>query len=183
MQKKNNIIKENENLLITYKLENEQLKKKYQILESLVIDKEIENQNLKSKKNINKINQNLTNINFYDVIINIKSIMDICKGWEVKFSKRAEEKYNELKKERNIRIGVLGNSNKGKSFLLSRISKMGLPSGNSIRTEGLSIKYPEFDLHKDRRITLLDSAGLNAPVLIDDRDREDRTEEKMEKKK
>ena len=182
LQNKNNIIKENENLLITYKLENEQLKKKYQILESLVIDKEIENQNLKSKKNINKINQNLTNINFYDVIINIKSIMDICKGWEVKFSKRAEEKYNELKKERNIRIGVLGNSNKGKSFLLSRISKMGLPSGNSIRTEGLSIKYPGLDLYKNRRITLLDSAGLNAPVLIDDRDREDRTEEKMEKK-
>ena len=182
MQKKNNIIKENENLLITYKLENEQLKKKYQILESLVIDKEIENQNLKSKKNINKINQNLTNINFYDLIINIKSIMDICKGWEVKFSKRAEEKYNELKKERNIRIGVLGNSNKGKSFLLSRISKMGLPSGNSIRTEGLSIKYPGLDLYKNRRITLLDSAGLNAPVLIDDRDREDRIEEKMEEK-
>ncbi len=39
---------------------------------------------------------------------------------------------------------------------------MDLPSGVSIKTEGLSIKYPELE---DRKIVLLDSAGLETPVL------------------
>ena len=37
-----------------------------------------------------------------------------------------------------------------------------MPSGPSIRTKGLSIKYPVFE---DRKIVLLDSAGLETPVL------------------
>ena len=114
-------------------------------------------------------------INFYDVIVNIKSIKDINKGWEIKLNK---EKYNKYKDELAIKIGVIVNSNKGKSFLLSRISKIKLPSGTSIRTEGLSIKYPELEgVFKDRRIVLLDSAGLETPVL-----KEEEEEDNGEKK-
>ena len=103
---------------------------------------------------------------FYDIIIDIKSIKGISKGWEIKKSKRAEINYERFKKDKVIRIGVIGNSNKGKSFLLSKISKIkNLPSGTSIRTEGLSVKYPELDTYKDRKIVLLDSAGLETPVL------------------
>ena len=104
-------------------------------------------------------------IDFYDVIIDIKSIRDINKGWEVKMSKKAEEEYETYKSQEVIKVGVIGNSNKGKSFLLSRISKIHLPSGTSIRTEGLSIKYPELEEFKDRKIALLDSAGLETPVM------------------
>ena len=104
-------------------------------------------------------------IDFYDVIIGIKSIKDINKGWEVKMSKKAEEEYETYKSQEVIKVGVIGNSNKGKSFLLSRISKIHLPSGTSIRTEGLSIKYPELEEFKDRKIALLDSAGLETPVM------------------
>ena len=43
---------------------------------------------------------------------------------------------------------------------------MDLPSGSSIKTEGLSIKYPDLKEYPDRRIVLLDSAGLETPVLI-----------------
>ena len=98
---------------------------------------------------------------FYDVVININSIKDITKGWEVKMSKRALEKYEELIKENRVKIGVFGNLNKGKSFLLSKISGIKLPIG----TEGLSIKYPETDIYSNRYIVLLDSPGLGAPVL------------------
>ena len=104
-------------------------------------------------------------INFYDVIIDIKSIKDITKGWEIKMKEETIKKYEEYKTQKIIKIGVIGNSNKGKSFLLSKISKITLPSGTSIRTEGLSIKYPELGLFKDRKIVLLDSAGLETPVL------------------
>ena len=64
-----------------------------------------------------------------------------------------------------IKIGVIGNSNKGKSFILSKLSKIPLPSRTSIKTEGLSIKYPDLSEYKNRRIILLDSAGLETPVL------------------
>ena len=140
---------------------------------------------LKPKENIiqidaenNEINVNQTLykdvnfVDFYDVVIDIKSIKDINKGWNVKLSKRAEENYDQFMKEPILKIGVIGNSNKGKSFLLSKISKINLPSGTSIRTEGLSVKYPETELHKDRKIALLDSAGLETPVLKNNEENE-----------
>jgi hypothetical protein len=115
----------------------------------------------------NKMNNQKNNkSDFYDVVIDIKSIKDITKGWEVKMNERGRQNYEKFKKEDVIKIGVIGNANKGKSFLLSKISKLKLPSGTSIRTEGLSIKYPEInENYKNRNIALLDSAGLETPVL------------------
>ena len=103
---------------------------------------------------------------FYDVIIPIQSIKDITKGWEIKVSDRYKNNYHNLITEKAVRIGIIGNSNKGKSFILSKLSKIKLPTGTSIKTEGLSIKYPDFRNYPDRRIVLLDSAGLETPVLI-----------------
>jgi len=110
-------------------------------------------------------NNNKSFTKFYDVIIDIKSIKDINKGWPIKMNQKGEENYNKYKNEKIIKIGVIGNSNKGKSFLLSKISKFKLPSGYSIKTEGLSIKYPELKEYINRKIVLLDSAGLETPVL------------------
>ena len=104
-------------------------------------------------------------IDFYDVIIDIKSIKDISDGWKIKMNEKSKEIYENNKKQKNIIIGVIGNSNKGKSFLLSKISKTFLPSGYSIRTEGLSIKYPDLKENENKKIILLDSAGFETPVL------------------
>jgi len=143
--------------------------KKY-IINNLTGNKE-ELNNIKINKNglvvgNENLNKNTNFAEFYDVIVDIQSIKEICNGWEIKRSKRAEENYENIKKDKVIKIGIIGNSNKGKSFLLSKISKIALPSGTSIRTEGLSIKYPEIDnKYKNRKIVLLDSAGLETPVL------------------
>ena len=111
--------------------------------------------------------------NFYDVIIDIKSIKSIEEGWKIKMSERVKEKYENFKSDKVIKIGVIGNSNKGKSLILSKISKITLPSGTSIRTEGLSIKYPEIEgEYKNRKIVLLDSAGLETQVLKDEKKNE-----------
>ena len=137
----------------------------------------VEGDNLKKKDNLiqidktsNEIKGNQTYIkekfiDFYDVIIHIDSIKDINKGWRIEFNEKTKNNYESFKNQKIIKIGVIGNSNKGKSFLLSKISKIKLPSGTSIRTEGLSIKYPELEIFKDRKIALLDSAGLETPVL------------------
>lgn len=78
---------------------------------------------------------------------------------------KGTEQYHKYKSEDFLRIGVIGNSNKGKSFLLSKISKIPFASGYSIQTEGLSIKYPDLKDYKNRNIILLDSAGLETPVF------------------
>ena len=122
----------------------------------------VEGDNLKKDNNFIQIDNNSNQItinqkyikekfiDFYDVIIHIDSIKDINKGWKVEFNEKTKEKYESFKNQKMIKIGVIGNSNKGKSFLLSKISKIKLPSGTSIRTEGLSIKYPDLEKFKDR---------------------------------
>ena len=102
---------------------------------------------------------------FYDVIVSIQSIKDIIKGWNIKLSKEFEKNYKSNISEKILKIGVIGNSNKGKSFILSNLSKIPLPSGTYIKTEGLSIKYPDCKKFKNRKIALLDSAGLETPVI------------------
>ena len=104
-------------------------------------------------------------VDFYDVIVKIDSIKGINKGWPVQMNERGKKNYDLYKNIISLKIGVIGNANKGKSFLLSKIAKMNLLSGTSIKTEGLSIKYPDLKLFKNRKIVLLDSAGLETPVL------------------
>ena len=103
---------------------------------------------------------------FYDVIININSILDINNGWKIEMSSRGEQKYKTFKGREFIKIGVVGNINKGKSFILSKLSRINLPTGTSINTKGLSIKYPDLELGNDKRkFILLDSAGFEKPIL------------------
>ena len=104
-------------------------------------------------------------IDFYDVIVHINSIKALNTGWKVEINPNGKQNYEQFKNQGILKIGVIGNSNKGKSFLLSKISKIDLPSGTSIRTEGLSIKYPNLEGFENRKIVLLDSAGLETPVL------------------
>ena len=122
-------------------------------------------------KNPKKNNGNLTA--FYDVIVHIDSIKDINKGWRIEMNERGKRNYTNYKGEKILKIGVIGNANKGKSFILSKISKMDIPSGTSIKTEGLSIKYPELEKFTNRKIALLDSAGLETPVLISNGQKEE----------
>ena len=125
--------------------------------------------------------------NFYDAIIHIDSIKDINKGWKIEMSEKGKQNYLKYKNEKIIKIGVIGNANKGKSFILSKISKMELPSGYCIKTEGLSIKYPDLETHKNRKIALLDSAGLETPVLVEkqenEKDDNDKRKEKNDEEK
>ena len=109
---------------------------------------------------------NIDSTQFYDVVVPIQSIKDITNGIEIKTSQRFKTGYEKLMNEKSLKIGIIGNSNKGKSFILSKLSKIRLPSGTSIKTEGLSIKYPDLRDFPNRKIVLLDSAGLETPVLL-----------------
>ena len=143
-------------------------------------NKKLTEENIKLRKaNELKYHINPKFEDFYDIVIDINSIKKVnTDGWKVKFTENGLNKYNEYKDKDLITIWVIGNNNKGKSFLLSKISKIELLTGTSIQTEGLSIKYPELKGYKERQIILLDSAGLETPVL-----KSDKNENKINDKK
>ena len=158
---KNKTKKINELTINIENIEKQEIEQKKQIAKLT-----IENEKLKEEKKENeKANKEVNILDFYDVIVDIKSLKDISKGWEIKINEYARQKYEEFKKDKVIKIGVIGNTNKGKSFLLSKISKIPLPSGIRIKTEGLSIKYPVLYKYKNRKIVLLDSVGPETPLL------------------
>lgn len=60
-----------------------------------------------------------------------------------------------------IVIGVIGQFNKGKTFILSQLSDYKLDHGFSISTKGLSVKFPE---NLGKQVTILDTAGFETPL-------------------
>jgi len=118
--------------------------------------------------NIDIKNKNATE--YYDVIVCIDSILGIMSGWKVKYSDKGKEIYEKMKNKELVKIGVVGLRNKGKSWLLQKFLNKDLPKGTSIKTEGLSIKYPnEEDIKNNRNYILLDSAGTEEPLLDNDK--------------
>ena len=88
------------------------------------------------------------------------------KGWDITFGKDGRIKYEKAKKNGVKIFSVIGNKNKGKSFLLSKIVGRDLPSGFSVTTKGLSISFPTgMD-----NVVLFDSVGFESPLLEIDGD-------------
>ena len=106
---------------------------------------------------------------FYDLVIKIDSFRNLKKkeqgdyGWDILYSKDFD--YDKRTKEELIRIGVLGNGNRGKSFILSKLTKFKVPSGFSIKTEGISLKYPDMKKKGGGAIVIIDTPGLETPLL------------------
>ena len=107
--------------------------------------------------------------NFYDIIVNINSIKSLNQGWDVKFNENGKQKYEEYKDKELVTIGVIGNINTGKTYLLSKIAKIDILTGINIHTEGLSVRYPDLKDNKEKKLILLDSTGLQRPILSYDK--------------
>ena len=100
---------------------------------------------------------------YYDIIIDIDSIKKLFKkGWDIKYTEEGDKKYEQKKNENLTVVAVIGNKNRGKSYILQKISGKKLPLGYSVTTKGISIKYPD---NMNQNIILLDSAGFEVPLL------------------
>jgi hypothetical protein len=95
----------------------------------------------------------------YDKIINFESINELFDfnkltgGW-------TSPNYEEEMGMGRLVFGILGNFNRGKTFFISRLCGVNLPSGFSVHTKGLSVKF------LGETIALLDSAGYETPLKI-----------------
>ena len=98
---------------------------------------------------------------FYDVVIDIDSINTLkYKGWEIKYNEERKEIYEKIINEKTIKIGVLVLSDVGKSFILGLIANVIIPTGHSIATKGISIKYTEGENESEKGVCLLDLLDL-----------------------
>ena len=92
---------------------------------------------------------------------NKSKMSNIKKGWGVEYTDEGKKRYDSKKDAKSCVVGVLRNKNKGNSFVLTQLAGINLPSGHSITTKGLSVKYPEV---KSQNIILLDTPGLEPPL-------------------
>ena len=99
----------------------------------------------------------------YDMEININSILGFVKGWDIRYSDIGKKQSERYKKRPTIIYSIIGNKNRGKSYILSKIADRKIPFGYSVTTKGLSISYPTFNT-----MTLLDSVGFESPLLEND---------------
>ena len=125
--------------------------------------KEIKRRNREKEKQKNREAKD-----FYDCILDFSSFEQLKKeGWNANFTKLGKKKFEKCIKENNIVIGILGNKNRGKSYLLGRILKMKEyenPNGFLVTTSGISCIFPKLEKNDNTFITL-DSAGKDNPLL------------------
>jgi len=118
----------------------------------------------------------------YDMILDFTSFNQLKhEGWTANFTPEGHKKYiNSLDKNTNV-IGVVGNKNRGKSFLLGRIIEQESyvpPSGFLVTTYGISCNFPKISEDNDENnnkrlkkikgnlpIITLDTAGKDNPLL------------------
>ena len=118
-------------------------------------------------ENLNKnkyLNEEL--LKYYDIIFDIDSLENLkINGWKLEYSDKGYGKYEKKKDKENTVVSVIGNKNKGKSFILAKLSNIEIPDGFNITTKGLSIIYPDFE---DKNIIFLDTAGFEIPLCEND---------------
>ena len=168
MSQHNNLLLSKNKIISSYQKYYEELSEKIvnQNNYNKINDLKQEIENLLKVSNISNINYKIPqgkSIDYYDAIVHIDTIKNINKGWKIEMNERGKNNIEKFKNEKIVKIGVIGEANKGKTFLLSKLSKMTLPYGT--KTEGISIKYPLIESFRSRKIVLLDTAPIDSPIL------------------
>jgi hypothetical protein len=98
----------------------------------------------------------------YNVVIDVTSIKNLNNpGWNIIYHGKKNEQKSNIHLKSKIVISVLGNSNRGKTYLLQLLSGSNLESGYQVQTKGLSLKF-----YND--LIFLDTAGTNIPLLLEE---------------
>ena len=166
----NNLI-ENVGEVTTYKNKLTNFEQEMKNKEKENINLRQQNENLLKNSSTKKEFIGLDDLkDFYDVVIEIDSINTLIKtGWRINYNEKRKEFYQKVIKEETIKVGVLGLNNVGKTFILGLLSGWkDIPSGWSIETKGISIRYTDGIENCEKGVCLLDSAGIETPLLDDD---------------
>ena len=102
-------------------------------------------------------------------LMTLKMSFDMLKR---KMTPNEEQTKKMLKSSKKNVVSILGHSNRGKTYILQKLSDVNLDSGYQVQTKGLSIKIPE-----EKKILLLDTQGTNAPLLLEESEEDKRNDQ------
>jgi len=95
----------------------------------------------------------------YDLILLFESLSEAITAGRIELLKSAESNFGIVKEGRYRIVAVVGLFDKGKTFLINRLFGVHLPAGKLFTTKGMSFLWI-----KERRLLVLDSAGVQATV-------------------
>ena len=121
----------------------------------------------------------------YNMVIKLNSMDQLINdGWKIT---KAKSDIKEDLEKRVAIVSVLGNKNSGKSFILHLLTGKDIPNGYTVTTEGLSFIIPDNDKNKNDNFILIDTAGIESPLLSEDakeeKDKKNKNEKEEKKEK
>ena len=131
--------------------ENDELKKENQKLRVDLDDlKKFKEKIDNERKNAGKYNPE----NKFDIALNVDSLRSLINGWKIQFSNEYRKRYDSLKNEKILKIGLLGLKNSGKSFVLSKI--LGENIFDKKETEQLYLRFVNLE---NKTLAFIDPPG------------------------
>ena len=110
----------------------------------------------------------------YDAIYSCESLKSLFEeGWNYTLYKSYIERINMTGNNRFFcPLCMIGEANKGKTYILNLLTNNKLDSGIEYKTEGISVKFTSFNEKKNRKedykkYLLFDTAGRSEPLLIE----------------
>ena len=126
----------------------------------------------------------INNQSLYDAIFRCGSLNKLFKEeWDYFLSHIFIERIQREDDDRNFcSVCMMGDTNKGKTFMVNLLSNCKLESGAEYKTEGISLKFTDLPLNlteeenideraKEKKFLIFDSAGRSEPLLIDPNER------------
>ena len=118
----------------------------------------------------------------------LKNLFEKDKGWNyqinAKFKNRFKKKKSEINQDDKIcTICLLGDSNKGKTFISTLLTGNKLKCGGDYKTRGINCKLSDFNFNnpgnKKEKFLIFDSGGRSEPLLIEPKEKEKLNDETL----
>lgn len=138
---------------------------------------------------VNKNNKE-NNKTMYDAIYYCESIKKLYdKGWDYILYDEFVKRLQKDEKDKSFcPLCIIGETNKGKTYILNLLTNNKLESGVEYKTKGISCKFTNFNEGNEieesieKKFLLFDTAGRSEPILIEPEKKKDLKDEDLKKK-
>ena len=130
----------------------------------------------------------------YDAVFACNSVKNLHKnGWNYLLSNAFKKRFQDKSDQKKFcPLCVLGETNKGKTYIVNLLTNNKLKSGFEHKTEGLSCKFTDFSFEDEEenpeekktgeeKFLVFDSAGRSEPLLIDPEERKKLKDEDLKR--
>ena len=181
---------ENKNLKIEQNKNREIISKEYPEIEPNKYPETIANiyPEIGPEKKQKSIQSTKTNYDASFSCYSLKNLFEKDKGWNYQMNAKFKNRFKKTEKEINENdkfcpICLLGDSNKGKTFISNLLTGNKLKCGGEYKTRGINCKLSDFNFknseNKNEKFLIFDSGGRSEPLLIEPKEKEKLNDETL----